>query len=136
MGVQLRKSVSLDRYKLTVAALLIVAACFSEGCVVVYAVRAYQPPPKIILAAEHGDVQALAAQLDSGVSPDTRDLSQRTALMIAAWRGDTEAVRLLLDRHASVNIERSYDFMTALMYAAVGGHGDVVRQLLESGAAV
>lgn len=89
------------------------------------------PPPPIIVAAEHGDVQALAAQLDKGVDPDTKN-GRWTALMIAAWRGDREAVRLLLDRHASVDLEDDSHYMTPLMYAAVRGHSDVGRQILES----
>jgi len=141
VSVLLRKSTSFDPCKLTVAALLIVAACLSGGCVVVYAIRTQYPPnppkPPIILAAQHGDVRALAAQLDKGVNPEALDSSLRTALMIAAWRGDLEAVRLLLPRRrGAIDIESGYDFMTPLMYAAVRGHSDVVRQLLESGADV
>ena len=56
--------------------------------------------------------------------------------MIAAWRGDRDAVRLLLDRHASVNLENDIHYMTALMCAAVRGHSDIVQQILESGAGV
>ncbi|KAK3075879.1 hypothetical protein LTR53_000453 [Teratosphaeriaceae sp. CCFEE 6253] len=52
------------------------------------------------------------------------------AFTVAAARGETEFMQLLLDRGANVNVEGKF----ALRYAARGGHEAAVRMLLEHGA--
>ncbi|MBO8450903.1 MAG: ankyrin repeat domain-containing protein [Spirochaetes bacterium] len=56
-----------------------------------------------------------------------------TALMIAAYDGHADVVRLLLDAGADVNAE-DQNGSTALMLAAEEGHEDIVRILTEAGA--
>ena len=71
--------------------------------------------------------------LDRGVSPDTADRFGRTALMLAAYRGDREIAAALLDHGAAVDA-RTPAGDTALMVAAALGYVDVVRLILERGA--
>lgn len=56
-----------------------------------------------------------------------------TALHIAAEKGHTEIVELLLDNYAYVNVADKYR-STALHVAAKGGHKEVVELLLDKGA--
>lgn len=75
----------------------------------------------------------LSRTLQAGASPDTRLENGKTLLMIAAEQGLTDAVRVLLDRHARSDL-RTSDGATAVMYAAWGGHDAVVRALADGGA--
>jgi len=59
----------------------------------------------------------------------------RTRLMLAAFDGNLEAVRLLLLQGADVNA-RDKDGDTALMFAAFRGHAAIVSLLLAHGANV
>ena len=59
----------------------------------------------------------------------------RTPLMLAAFRGNAEAVLNLLESGADVNA-RDEDGDTALMFAAFRGHALVVALLLQYGANV
>lgn len=60
---------------------------------------------------------------------------KRTALMFAAWYGDADQVRLLIDTGADVNAGDK-DERTALMFAARYGDADRVRLLIDAGADV
>jgi ankyrin repeat protein len=53
--------------------------------------------------------------------------------MIAAEKGHTKIVQLLLEKGADVNAKNKYG-ETALMYAAENGHTETVQLLLEKGA--
>ena len=59
----------------------------------------------------------------------------RTPLMLAAFRGNIEAVRKLLACGAEVNA-KDKDGDTALMFAAFKGHAEIVSLLLRHGANV
>lgn len=56
------------------------------------------------------------------------------ALVLAAEKGHTECVRLLLEHRADVEAQRPKDGSTALHAAASGGHAACVKMLLTSGA--
>lgn len=58
-----------------------------------------------------------------------------TDLLLAAMRGDAEAVSALLDNGADVNV-RHEDGWSGLMLAAVNGHSPVVQALVDKGANV
>jgi hypothetical protein len=67
----------------------------------------------------------------------TSDAGQRTsALMMAAWYGRIDVIRLLLDRGLDPNVRHAKDGDTALHIAAYNGNSDLVRLLLERGAQV
>ncbi|SMH54076.1 ankyrin repeat domain-containing protein [Azospirillum agricola] len=75
----------------------------------------------------------LSRSLQSGTAPDTRLDNGKTLLMIAAEQGLTDAVRILLERHANTGL-RTSDGATAVMYAAWGGYESVVGALADGGA--
>lgn len=60
--------------------------------------------------------------------------AERGSIVIAADRGDIEAVRLMLDLGFPVDARRDDDGGTALHAAAYSGSADVVRLLLDHGA--
>ena len=58
-----------------------------------------------------------------------------TALMQAAWKGNNEAIKLLLDAGADVNTQCKYGKRTALFYAALyDGTPETIQLLLAAGA--
>jgi hypothetical protein len=65
--------------------------------------------------------------LSRGYDVNRSDMSGQTALMVAAFRGHVETVKLLLDRGADVNV-RDRSGATALMYAAFFAGKDNPRQ--------
>ena len=79
-------------------------------------------------------------ELDGGVSPDQRDGSGHSALMLAAWSGMPRLVILLCQRGASLNAMDTFvrqegtGGYSALHYAVVANCVDCVRALLASGA--
>jgi len=60
-------------------------------------------------------------------------LSNKTALMIAAAHGYTEASRVLIEKGAAPNKANAAGW-TALMFAAENGHAKAIRVLIEKGA--
>jgi len=53
--------------------------------------------------------------------------------MIAAQRGESGVVRLLLEKGAALDHTAKYG-LSALMLAVIAGHADIVRALVEAGA--
>ena len=70
------------------------------------------------------DVAALQAQLDAGMPVDVANNQGSTPLMIAAFSGSTESVKVLIERGASVN-HRDGVGRTALMYATMSASRDI-----------
>ncbi|MCX6623570.1 MAG: ankyrin repeat domain-containing protein [Acidobacteria bacterium] len=68
-------------------------------------------------AIRNNDLKRLAAELGSGADVNTRNSHGTTLLMHAAAYGSVEAVTLLLDRGAGVNIRNESD-ATALIWSA------------------
>ena len=64
---------------------------------------------------------------------DGQDFRGRTTLMYAAYAGDLEMARLMLENGAPVNVQTDVG-TTALMFAAAYGYVEVVRFLVENGA--
>jgi ankyrin repeat protein len=62
---------------------------------------------------------------------NAKDADGRTALMLAAERGDVEIVQALLQKGASTDI-KNRDGKTAATIAEVNGHVEVARLLRES----
>ena len=86
----------------------------------------------VYYAAENGCVEAAQRVLqvctDNGFY-----VCYSKALMVAARKGHTEIVRLLMDTGA-YDLSRDNDRWTALLHAASGGQTEVVRLLLDAGA--
>jgi ankyrin repeat protein len=96
-------------------------------------VRAQENPDKFYSALRAGDLVALKALLDQGVSPDSPDSRGVTPLMNAAAVGSVEAMKMLIDRGADVNAQNTFG-STALMWSA---HDPAkARLLLDHGADV
>ncbi len=82
----------------------------------------------IDMAADNGNLETLRLLIK-------RDGRLTGALLIAAGRGHTDAVKLLLDKGADVNAGDQWG-QTALMIAAGTGRLEMVRLLLATGAEV
>lgn len=90
----------------------------------------------LMRAAQSGDTERVKALLAiPGIAVDERDPMDRTALMIAAIHGRTEAARLLLDAKADPKaVDNSGE--TALLIAASMGYSKTVKLLLDGGSDV
>lgn len=82
----------------------------------------------LLAAVRNNDLDAIRIFVDKRLGIRKHDSNGTTALMVAAERGNTEAVELLVakERRLLDNNGR-----TALMYASVGGHLPVVELLLQ-----
>jgi|GEM_PF-1002777 len=96
-------------------------------------------------AAKRGNVEIVRSALVAGIDPNTseppagRQRRHKTALMFAAEGGHLEAVKLLVERGAAVNLsDRPGKKLgkTPLMYGAECDRAAVVRFLLLAGATV
>ncbi|ESU40288.1 Ankyrin repeat protein, partial [Giardia duodenalis] len=79
----------------------------------------------LICAAYLGDVDVVR---DNFHEKGCKDVIGRTALMLAAHRGHTEVVRILVEEEGGM---QNNDGVTALIFAARYGHSKCVRLLLE-----
>jgi len=86
-------------------------------------------------AAETGDVPELQKLLDAEAALDinSRDERGRTALMLAALHGRTDAVGVLLDRGADPNLADSQG-LTPLQAATAGNEAAIIAALRRKGA--
>lgn len=74
----------------------------------------------------------MKALLAANADVNARGRSGVTALMVAAFKGHLEMVRVLLAARADVNAKMT-DGNTALIVASQNGHLEVVRALIERG---
>lgn len=115
---------------------LVIAA---DAVGVVLAVTHRVGPEAVHLAARHGDPEKLRRQLKRGVPVDHAvttgqdEIRGTTPLMWAARAGQLEAIRLLLDRGADVNVTDA-NGKSALMWAASYDRAKAIRLLAEAGA--
>lgn len=98
---------------------------------------AFTPPDPATYGVrlEAGDVARAREWLDAGLDPDTIADRIGTGLMIGAWTGDLEMMKLFLARGADVNKANALGEQ-ALMHAAWRGNLAAVDLLLASGARV
>jgi len=73
---------------------------------------------------------------DKDIRLNVGDESGMSPLLHAAYKGNYELARLLIERGADVNFDQHAHKYSALMFAAIGGYVRVVNLLLESGANV
>ena len=83
--------------------------------------------------ARTGDTAELAAFLDHGLPADARDGEGNSLLMLAAYHGHVETVRMLVDRGADVDLRNDRD-QTPVAGAVFKGEDAVVRVLVAAGA--
>ncbi len=81
-----------------------------------------------------GDVEKVKDLLTNGAEVDVRDENGMTPLLLAAKKGNSEIVSLLLAHGADVNAQDYYLAWTPLILASALGHKKVVKILLEYGA--
>lgn len=84
---------------------------------------------------ELGDVRAATAWLDAGLPPDFMGSRIGSGLMIGAWNGNLELMRLFLARGADIN-QRNNNGESALALAAWQGKKAAVEWLLAHGASI
>lgn len=84
---------------------------------------------------ELGDLGQAEAWLDAGMPPDYLGSRIGSGLMIGAWEGKLDLMRLFISRGADINF-RNANGETAIALAAWRGHRAVVEWLLERGARI
>jgi len=91
-------------------------------------------PSSLLVAATTGNVQAIQEHLAIGSDLNqTEPVAGNTPLMLAVVFGNREAVRLLIEAGADINI-RSKSGSTALHLACFHGRPEIAKWLLDSGA--
>ncbi len=85
-------------------------------------------------AARLGDINQLRILLDQSYDINTRDGNGYTALYSAAGAGQTETVKMLLQRGARTEIPDNFVGYTPLVQAAFSGHKETVKALIDGGA--
>ena len=86
----------------------------------------------LMLAVKEGKPSMVKTLLAARPKVSARNGYGETPLMLAALRGQTEIVRLLVDRGAEVN----HPGWTALMYSATSNHVNIARILIARGAEI
>lgn len=90
--------------------------------------------PGILIALENRDYPMMRLLLENGALPNIKNIpDEETTLMVAAAKGDEEAIRLLAEFGADINMSDRQG-RTALMKAASNRKKDAVEALLELGA--
>lgn len=88
---------------------------------------------QLIKLISAGDSDAAIALLSREIPFDEIGSSGRTPLMEAAFDGNIDVVRALIQSGAIISIQNSYG-LTALHDAAAEGHSEIVELLIKSGA--
>ena len=92
-------------------------------------------PISFAWSVEHGDIRAVKAWLDEGLSPEFQGSQIGSGLMIAAWNGNIPMMALFIERGANPR-RANRNGEQPLQLAAWNGHLDAVKWLLEHGAAL
>src|SRR6185436_16315040 len=88
------------------------------------------------IAAANGSAPMIGVLLDAGAEVNAFDPAGETPLMSAARVGKIDAVTMLLDRGATVDLADNTYQQTALMVAVRENRPEVVKLLVSRGAAV
>jgi uncharacterized protein len=84
---------------------------------------------------ELGDIKQATLWLDNGLSPDFLGSRIGSGLMIGAWEGNLELMRLFISRGADINQANS-NGETPIVLAAWRGKKDAVKWLIDRGARI
>ena len=87
-------------------------------------------------AALRADAGLLETLITAGADVDLALPQGETALMLASRTSGVDAVRLLIQHGAKVNVVERWQGQTPLMYAAANDRGEVVAALIAAGADV
>jgi uncharacterized protein len=79
-------------------------------------------------AARENKLEEVKVLIAQGGNVNDMDNMRRTPLILAAWKGNTDIIRILLSANADSNV-RAMDQFTALHFAAQAGHVDSVKLL-------
>ena len=86
---------------------------------------------RFLFAASRSDTLIISHMCDQGFDPNNADYDARTALMVAAVKGNDDVIKLLLtDYHADPNLVDVHG-TTALFEAVKNGHESTMALLLE-----
>lgn len=88
---------------------------------------------QLFQAVEKGELDTLQNALDQKVDINAQDSKKRTALMIATYNKDVEAVKLLIDAGANANIQDDL-LNTPFLYAGAEGYLDILKLTIQAGA--
>ena len=97
---------------------------------VISAPTAFPDPLRFTISMELGDISQAEEWLDAGMSPDFMGSRVGTGLMIGAWEGKLDLMRLFIARGADIN-KLNANGESAIALAAWRGNLDVVKWLLE-----
>lgn len=91
---------------------------------------------ELIEAALYGKIETVRNALTQGYNVDELDPEKRTVLMYAAFNGQTDIVKMLIEAKADVNAQDKTG-TSPLMFAASAPNGtETIKVLLESGAQI
>jgi len=107
---------------------LLPAALASDGVVL-------PTPGSFAVRMEVGDIAQATEWLDAGLPPDFMGSRIGTGLMIGAWEGNIELMRLFISRGADIN-RLNLNGESALVLAAWKGHQEAVQWLIDRGARI
>ena len=112
------------------------ALSLASGSPVFSAGNPAAPDPVVFTnSMELGDVRQAETWLDAGMPPDYMGSRIGSGLMIAAWEGKIELMRLFISRGADIN-RMNGNGETAIILAAWRGHLEAVKWLVERGARI
>jgi CRP-like cAMP-binding protein len=91
---------------------------------------------RLLFAASRGDLATVTLMCDQGFDPNSTDYDNRTALMVASMKGQTQVVQKLIDEYkADVNL-LDVNGGSALYEAAQHGHDSTMDVLIRNNASL
>ena len=101
----------------------------------VSATTTFPTPLAFVHSMELGDLAQAEAWLDAGLPPDFMGSRTGSGLMIGAWEGNIDLMRLFISRGADIN-KLNANGESAIVFAAWRGNLEAVKWLLERGARI
>ena len=99
-------------------------------------IKVSDDPESFVEAARLNDTELVGKFIAAGANVNSKNKSGVYPLHWAAWNGNIEMVKKLVEKHAYIDVMDGYRDETPLSWAAKKGHLEVVKYLVEKGAAV